>query len=44
MPRGVILKAAGGWGVIEVEDVLRELDQRKSRGFRTSRWTLTEPR
>jgi hypothetical protein len=31
MPRDVILKAAGGWDVIEVQDVLRELDQRKSR-------------
>jgi hypothetical protein len=24
----VILKVAGGWDVIEVQDILRELDQR----------------
>ena len=28
--RDVILKAAGGWDVIEVQDILRELDQRKA--------------
>jgi len=30
VPRDVILKAAGGWDVIEVQDILRELDQRKT--------------
>ncbi len=29
VPRDVILKAAGGWDVIEVQDILRELDQRE---------------
>ena len=28
VPRDVILKAAGGWDVIEVQDILRELDRR----------------
>jgi hypothetical protein len=28
VPRDVILKAAGGWDVIEVQDILRDLDQR----------------
>ena len=30
VPREVILKAAGGWDVIEVQDILRDLDQRKA--------------
>jgi hypothetical protein len=30
VPRDVILKAAGGWDVIEVQDILRDLDQRKA--------------
>ena len=30
VPRDVILKAAGGWDVIEVQDILRELDRRKT--------------
>ena len=30
VPRDVILKAAGGWDVIEVQDILCELDQRKA--------------
>ena len=28
VPRDVILKAAGGWDVIEVQDIIRDLDQR----------------
>ncbi len=28
VPRDVILKTAGAWDVIEVQDILRELDQR----------------
>ena len=28
VPRDVILKVAGGWDVIEVQDIFRELDQR----------------
>ena len=30
VPRDVILRVAGGWDVIEVQDILRELDQRKA--------------
>jgi hypothetical protein len=30
VPRDVILKAAGGWDVVEVQDILRGLDQRKT--------------
>ena len=30
VPRDVILKAAGGWDVIEVQDILRELNERET--------------
>jgi hypothetical protein len=30
VPRDLVLKAAGGWDVIEVQDILRDLDQRKT--------------
>ena len=30
VPRDVILKAAGGWDVIVVQDILRELDERET--------------